>query len=436
MSPVPVARSVVRRVVVAPKRVVARLELTPGGRWRVVGALIAFALTGNTSRAEWELVGAAEGVGAESRVERLKEEAEAALVEIRQVLPERFGLSLRGALRIRWQLDLSPLPAPAQPTSDDAARALPFEEGRTTFDDRGIRVVLAARRFLSRPKRVRMVVFHEAVHAATAMNLGSKPRYLALPRWLREGLAVMGAGAVDRVIDERLAYEAFASRPLGSFLAGANLGHDPRTVTYAESALAVRDMEKRLRAVVGAEPWRLFLREVRAGHSPTQVWLEITGQSAAALEVELRASARVELRRRLPRASELEFQRSLRLRRQGALEAAAAVWDALLQPESVKHHACLHSTLDYLLAKEAFRSQGARAAIGSRLDRLLRDPVAGRPAPKLWLPETLLLKGEWLRARSRQAEAAKVLRDVCEAYPEDGSVTARARRLLGALERR
>src|SRR5690606_28620526 len=80
------------------------------------------------------------------------------------------------------------------PAHEDARAGSFFEAGQTIVERDRVRVVLPARRYLSRPPKARRVVRHEAAHALLASSLGSADRYLAVPRWFREGFALLVSG--------------------------------------------------------------------------------------------------------------------------------------------------------------------------------------------------------------------------------------------------
>src|SRR6185503_14901883 len=97
-----------------------------------------------------------------------------------------------------------------------------------------------ARKYLRAPESALSVIRHEAAHAALASALGSADLYRAVPRWFREGLAIVFSGEGELATAEAVALAVYEDRGASSFL----LGIDSAQVSHAECHLAVAFLEE------------------------------------------------------------------------------------------------------------------------------------------------------------------------------------------------
>ena len=364
----------------------------------------------------WEILGTS---GDDARYPILLRVVERSRSAACRRLASELELRPTTARPIAWQLEI-------EPSSEVAANVPGFlSAGRTEVDPAEVRVLLPARRYLTRPQAAARVVTHEACHAVLASSLG-RDRYLALPPWFREGLALWFADEGLCRVDERISSTVFSGATADSFLVGVSLATGGPRVSYAESYLAF----SRLREQLGADGLRSLLSGLGRSWTLERAVRELTGESPPLWIAAALRGARQEVRARLPMDVEEQFRHSLALRRKGSVEEAVRLWEGLQARDPT---GALRDTLDYLEAGQRLervrRLAAPDAAVMGRLRDDLRAAVLG--GTHLWQPELLLLLGDTLRLLGEDDAAVEAYREVVEAYPQDVRSHRRARARLG-----
>ena len=374
--------------------------------------------------------------------------AEESLRDALQRLPQELGFA-PDVTRIRWVLDVSPHVSTLrkgawkkeneqeqeqaqdeeqeqeqekEKENEKETEKEPFEAGRTCFAEPVVEVVIPARRFLRHPDEVKPVVLHEAAHAALASRLRTRERYLGVPSWFREGIALAFSGEGELRLEERIADTVFRGAEAGSFLVGVPASKVPeKTVPGEEAWLAVVWIETQ----AGKDGVRRLCAEAARGRPLEECIEGLLGKPRELISAAMLLHARRRVEELLPPRRERVFRDSLaRHDVDGAMEA----WRALLVEDA---EGPLAGTLHYLLGREYARQPGPEGRREAR--RHLEGLLSTRTA--LWRPEALVLLGECLRADGKEPEARALWEEVLEAYGEDEIPAARARKGLEAPAR-
>jgi hypothetical protein len=173
----------------------------------------------------------------------VRDTAASALAEV------RAKYRLPSQLRVLWVLDAA--------AASSGVRTEAYELGSTAVEKGEAVVTLPARKYLRAPESALSVIRHEAAHAALASALGSADLYRAVPRWFREGLAIVFSGEGELATAEAVALAVYEDRGASSFL----LGIDSAQVSHAECHLAVAFLEERL----GQDGFERLVAEVARG---------------------------------------------------------------------------------------------------------------------------------------------------------------------------
>lgn len=134
-------------------------------------------------------------------------------------------------------------------------------------------------------------VIHELKHAAFRGVMGQ--RYLDLPKWVREGLAVYGARQMEDRIHAVLSNEFFAGNDPRRVLDGID-DPDHDVTDYVEDAMAFAWLESRRKGAVHA-----FCRRLCAGEAYDKLFAELAGLEFSAALKAAADSIHAELHRRL-----------------------------------------------------------------------------------------------------------------------------------------
>lgn len=319
-----------------------------------------------------------------------------------------------GKAAIVWVLD-------ASVAREQTAGAEPFEMGRTAFEGASVVVTLPARKYLRAPGGAEQVIRHEAAHALLASALGSRERYEAVPRWLREGLALDASHEGRTALREMIAITVFQGRPADSFLVGI-LAPD---VSHAEAYAALAALVSKL----GADGVKALLerfvesRDLDAKRA-VKLMEEHLGQSIEVFGADALRQARESVMKILPAGLERSFREALDSDARGEAGVATRKMAALLEAD---RDGPLASTLHYLLAKRGL--EGARSGEAPGKSRAHLEALLAHEG-SLWRPEALVLLGECLDAEGKALEAREAWLEVLEVFGEDAGPAGRARARL------
>jgi hypothetical protein len=175
---------------------------------------------------------------------------------------------------------------------------------------------------------VRASLIHEFIHCLMRERLGSMT-YRALPGWIREGLAVWGAGQIP----ERV--RSLTAGTLRSFegpvisLAGIE-DHWLCTDDYLLDALTFEFLAQ----AHGESAVRLFIGRLAHGSQPSEAFSEVTGASWIELLTGRRRFARFWVEAEVARSGLVEFALAERERRSGNATGSLAWLGRLIRERS------------------------------------------------------------------------------------------------------
>lgn len=355
----------------------------------------------------WLAVG--QGYDSDRRLPNLRASCEAAACTALERVASELGL-VPGRLPIRWVFDL----ALARPQ----AAGQPFEAGRTSWaeNDAALEVILPARKYLGAPQRAASVVLHEATHAVLASAMGSRAAYEAVPRWWREGLALLIAGDGEVGLREAIAHGVHRGEAADAFTRGLTSPN----ASYPEAYVAVAALRERW----GREGLQAFLKDLVAGASFEPLLERYSGLKMEALAV----LAAVELRKRvllLVSPAQVSAFAALLEARANGRPGPLRLW---LEKLTVEESAgVLVPTARYLVARDLLATDKGREAAElarNHLLRLLQEPGDA------WRPEALVLLGQAEQTLQRQEDACRAWSEVLEVFGEDAAAGEQARRKL------
>jgi len=376
-----------------------------------ISLLCVFAASGGLDSTRPECPWRTRGSGFEkdSRLSSLIGHCKAAAPRAVGRVEEELGIR-PGRLEIQWVLDVS-LPAPSAPGK-------PFEAGRTLFAGDSVEVILPARKYLSDPSRLESVLAHEATHAVLASAIGSRQAYEAVPRWAREGLALLVGQDGEVSLREAAAYAVYRGEPAASFIRGLS----SPDATYAECFAAACELRDRL----GAEGMKAFSRDLAGGSGIERLLERHLGLKLERFALAARERARKRVSELIPGPAEEAFRSALEARSRGAMLEAREALEALLVRDP---RGALAPTARFVLAKELLVSAPAVESAGKARGHLLR--LLELPGDA-WRPEALLLLGAAEETLGRQADAHRSWEQVLEVFGEDAEASNEARRKLEA----
>jgi hypothetical protein len=261
------------------------------------------------------------------------------------------------------------------------------------------------------------VVVHEAAHAALAARLGSRERYLSVPAWFREGLALAASGeGEDRVAAREIA-EVVEPRgrgaPAASGRAVSRLAHD--AVGF--------ERVRALRAALGADAWRAVLAALERGEDLRKLLTERYSGVLAERIPRIEAQHRP-VRERM-RADLAQLREGLGLLSSGDLAAAEACFERVLRDNGGPR--VVGETARLFAARTAARAGDPARAL-ELLSGLWEEPVEG-----LWEAESLALGAESARLTGRPELAQALARECLERFAEDRDSAAAARAVLSSV---
>ena len=336
----------------------------------------------------------------------VRDTAASALAEVRAKyrLPSQLG--------VLWVLDAA--------AASSGVRTEAYELGSTAVEKGEAVVTLPARKYLRAPESALSVIRHEAAHAALASALGSADLYRAVPRWFREGLAIVFSGEGELATAEAVALAVYEDRGASSFLRGI----DSAQVSHAECYLAVAFLEER----VGQDGFERIVAEVARGGDLAAAIEKLLGDRPDALAARALESARRRVSALCPEARERRSRAALRLAASGdpaSLARTAPELELLLAEDPAGP---ISGTCRYFLAKAVVEGRKDSWAVRAlpALERISRSGGA------LWRAEALVLEGECLAELGRVAEARERWGEVEEVFGEDSRPVDRARRNLAA----
>jgi len=336
----------------------------------------------------------------------VRDTAASALAEVRAKyrLPSQLG--------VLWVLDAA--------AASSGVRTEAYELGSTAVEKGEAVVTLPARKYLRAPESALSVIRHEAAHAALASALGSADLYRAVPRWFREGLAIVFSGEGELATAEAVALAVYEDRGASSFLRGI----DSAQVSHAECYLAVAFLEER----VGQDGFERIVAEVARGGDLAAAIEKLLGDRPDALAARALESARRRVSTLCPEARERRSRAALRLAASGdpaSLARTAPELELLLAEDPAGP---ISGTCRYFLAKAVVEGRKDSWAVRAlpALERISRSGGA------LWRAEALVLEGECLAELGRVAEARERWGEVEEVFGEDSRPVDRARRNLAA----
>ena len=336
----------------------------------------------------------------------VRDTAASALAEV------RAKYRLPSQLRVLWVLDAA--------AASSGVRTEAYELGSTAVEKGEAVVTLPARKYLRAPESALSVIRHEAAHAALASALGSADLYRAVPRWFREGLAIVFSGEGELATAEAVALAVYEDRGASSFL----LGIDSAQVSHAECHLAVAFLEERL----GQDGFERLVAEVARGGDLAAAIEKLLGDRPDAFAARALESARRRVSALCPEARERRSRAALRLAASGdpaSLARTAPELELLLAEDPAGP---ISGTCRYFLAKAVVEGRKDSWAVRAlpALERISRSGGA------LWRAEALVLEGECLAELGRVAEARERWGEVEEVFGEDSGPVDRARRNLAA----
>ncbi|HZN59321.1 MAG TPA: hypothetical protein VFD71_14685 [Planctomycetota bacterium] len=336
----------------------------------------------------------------------VRDTAASALAEV------RAKYRLPSQLRVLWVLDAA--------AASSGVRTEAYELGSTAVEKGEAVVTLPARKYLRAPESSLSVIRHEAAHAALASALGSADLYRAVPRWFREGLAIVFSGEGELATAEAVALAVYEDRGASSFL----LGIDSAQVSHAECYLAVAFLEER----VGQDGFERIVAEVARGGDLAAAIEKLLGDRPDAFAARALESARRRVSALCPEARERRSRAALRLAASGdpaSLARTAPELELLLAQDPAGP---ISGTCRYFLAKAVVEGRKDSWAVRAlpALERISRSGGA------LWRAEALVLEGECLAELGRVAEARERWGEVEEVFGEDSRPVDRARRNLAA----
>jgi hypothetical protein len=336
----------------------------------------------------------------------VRDTAASALAEV------RAKYRLPSQLRVLWVLDAA--------AASSGVRTEAYELGSTAVEKGEAVVTLPARKYLRAPESALSVIRHEAAHAALASALGSADLYRAVPRWFREGLAIVFSGEGELATAEAVALAVYEDRGASSFL----LGIDSAQVSHAECYLAVAFLEERL----GQDGFERLVAEVARGGDLAAAIEKLLGDRPDAFAARALESARRRVSALCPEARERRSRAALRLAASGdpaSLARTAPELELLLAEDPAGP---ISGTCRYFLAKAVVEGRKDSWAVRAlpALERISRSGGA------LWRAEALVLEGECLAELGRVAEARERWGEVEEVFGEDSGPVDRARRNLAA----
>ena len=314
----------------------------------------------------------------------------------------RVGLA-PGRLPIAWRVVVS------RETSADSSV---FHAGETVVEDARVLVSIPANRYLTVPRKVHVVVVHEATHALLASRLGSAERYTRVPPWFREGLALLVSDEGPVRVEDRVAVTVVAGKKPTSFLRG--VAHQPLP---AESFLAVSWIEER----VGASAFRTLISRVAAGGGLESELTALLGLERDVFRRGVLEASAKRVRRLLPEEVVVDYRAAIELHREGDRDSARR---RLGELASSRNRHALRATCRYLHTRLLVDDGRAREALAVFRASLLGDREI------LWEPEILEQLGNCELALDRPNRAGRYWNEVLERFPEDRDIGDRVRAKL------
>lgn len=363
----------------------------------------------------WQL--SAKGSGKNPRVVNLLGRLQEQRVHALGIAGERLGLS-PGKLPIRWVLRLA--------GSSPSLSPVIAEAGWTEVGEKEVVVSIPAWRYLEYPAKAERVVVHEAVHALMASHLGSGEAYRSLPRWFREGTALLVSREGGARVQGRISATLLGGGHPDSFLTGIHCGKlasPPAgcSPSPAEGYLAVRWLEDRL----GKTGLRELLSKLSAGGSFTDELGRLTGLQPARLQEAILAHASETISRLASKNCRPLFAEALALCRSGKNAPAREIFNSIRKLPGNK---ALGDTAVFLHSRTLVEDGFYRRATVA-LEGLLKE---GYEVP--WEPEIFEQLGRCRRALGEPARARQLWNTVAERFPHDREIQARIARLLKTQE--
>lgn len=365
---------------------------------------------------DWEISGGPPG--GDARVAALARELAAskgmALEKVRRDLA-----LVPGKLPIRWVLRLR------RPGRE--AGGLKAEAGWTEVGEEEVVVTIPAWRYLAFPSKARRVVIHEAVHAVMASRVGTGEAYLSIPRWFREGVALMVAGEGEGRVKGRISATLLRGGSSAGFLVGV-AGPAPGSldgglqIYPAEGFLAVSWIERRL----GRAGFRELLSRLGAGGVFKDELVRLTGLQPEGIAKATLLSSSKSISRLISKRSERLFAEAVGFLEKGRHEPADEILSAL---EGAEGSLAVADSVVFLYARTLVE-KGLYSRATRRLESLLQD---GYEVP--WEPEVFEQLGRCRAGLGKAREAVALWKMVRERFPHDKAVQGRISGLLSGLKR-
>gem|GEM_PF-1819913 len=192
-------------------------------------------------------------------------------------------------------------------------------------------VTLSAEQFVMGVMNVHDSLVHEFIHCVMREKMGDRP-YLAIPKWIREGIAVWGAGQLSELSRNVIADAFLANRDVLSVRREFERLLDKRG-NYLMDALLFEYIEVNH----GEDSVRFLISEIVAGVEFIEAFERATGLKWHELMFRRDQFARMHFEGILVASGLGEFQAARRLHRLGSSEAAMERLYALVQrrPDSL-----------------------------------------------------------------------------------------------------
>jgi hypothetical protein len=338
----------------------------------------------------------------DSRISALVRQLDESRMRALERARARVGL-VPGRLPIAWRVVVS-----REPPADSGV----FHAAETVVEGTRVVVSIPANRYLAAPRKVHVVVVHEATHALLASRLGSAERYARVPPWFREGLALLVSEEGPVRVEDRVAVTVVSGKKPTSFLRGVT--HQPLP---AESFLAVSWIEKR----VGAPAFRALVLRVAAGFELQSELTEFLGLEPDVFRRGVLEASEKSVHRLLPGKIVADYHAAIELHREGDRDSARR---RLGELASFRNRHALRATCRYLHTRLLVDEGRAREALAVFRASLLGDREI------LWEPEILEQLGNCELALDRPKRAGRYWNEVLERFPEDRDVGGRVRAKL------
>lgn len=270
------------------------------------------------------------------------------------------------------------------------------------------RIVLYTEHVVVSEADFRSRVIHELKHAAFRDAMGQ--RYLDLPKWVREGLAVYGAKQTEDRIAAVLSNEFVASRDPRKVLDGID-DRDHNTTDYIEDAMAFAWLESRKKGAVHE-----YCRRLLAGEKHEKLFADLAGMEFAAALKAAAEAIKADINKRLG-AAEAELA-SVQKEHSAAIgRKDEAKWAK--EAGIVKFEAWVKANPDHLLATNArYRLARLFVATGRHEDgRAILKVIAADELRCTLTDDAVHWVGCSYELEGKAEEAAKafgvLLRDYC-----------------------